>query len=747
MTAAGVPSAIVRRETASYFRTPAGWAVLALFLALQGIVFWMYVQFLARPDAPPGGVMEFVLGRTMLFWIAMALLAAVVPMRLLAEELRSGTIEPLMTAPVSAAEVVIGKWLAALVFFAAAWAPTLLYPVYLRAVGADLDAGAIASGYLGTVLVGAASLAVGLAASAVTRHQLLAAALSFVTFVGAVLLGAIERSVRAPALAAALRRVSLLRMMDDFSHGIVDSRHVVLLVTVTVLALVVAIAVLARGRGPVPADAPAARRWPPRVAVPLVAIIALSVHHLAGQHYTRGDWTRQSLYALSDRTIAIVRALPRPVAVTVFMYSSRGSERARAIDGYVHELVDRMAAYADGRFRAEFVDPDREPQRAEAAVKRYGIGAYEMGQGAIVFASGERSKVVTWEDLIEPDLDADGEAAGAIRAWRGEAAFVSALLTVTSDKTLLVCFSQGHGEPDATSLSDGGYAAFADELRREGDSVRALESIAEAAAVGCGVLVVAEPAQALPAADVAALRRFVDGGGSLLAMLGPMFSADGSAFAHSGLENFAASFGVALDDNVVVDPSRASDVEGPTVWAAGPGSYGAHPITAQFGGRLTYWPRTREVAPLAPPVPGFVVTPLVRTSGDGWGETDLATLRGDVDLAFDAATDRKGPVTVAVAVERAQPPVRMVFLGTGRLVINARMSGVTLRDYDVDFVRSAIAWLSDRGERVGVAPKQVGRTALGVTEAQVAWAFRLFVVALPLALLAAGVFTWARRRT
>jgi hypothetical protein len=675
------------------------------------------------------------------------LLAAVVPMRLLAEELRSGTIEPLMTAPVSVAEVVVGKWLAALVFLTAAWAPTSLYVVYLRAVGAELDAGAIASGYLGTALVGAASLAVGLAASAVTRHQLLAAALSFVAFVGAVLLGAVERSVRAPALAAALRRVSLLRMMDDFSHGIVDSRHVVLLMTVTVLALAVAIAALARTRGPVPADAPPARRWPPRVAVPLVAVIAMSVHLLAGRHMTRGDWTRQSLYALSERTIAIVRALPRPVDVTVFMYSSRGSERTRAIDGYVHELLERIAAHAGGQFRAELVDPDRDPQRAEAAVKRYGIGAYEMGQGAIIFASGERSKVVTWEDLIEPDVNADGEAGPAIRAWRGEAAFASALLTVTSDKTLLVCFSQGHGEPDITSLGDGGYAAFADELRREGDGVRALDSLAEAGAAGCGVLVVAEPAQALPAADLAALRRVVDGGGSLLAMLGPLFSPDGSAFAHSGLESFAASVGVRLEDNVVVDPSRASDVEGPTVWAAGPGSYGAHPITAQFGGRLTYWPRTREVAPVAPPVPGFTVSPLVRTSADGWGETDVATLRGDVDLAFDGPRDRKGPVTVAVAVERAQPPARMVFLGSGRLVINARMSGLTLRDYDIDFVRSAIAWLSDRGERVGVAPKQVGRTALGVTETQVAWAFRLFVLALPLALLAAGVFTWARRRT
>ena len=56
----------------------------------------------------------------------------------------------------------IGKWLAALAFFAAAWAPTLLYVVYLRAVGASLDPGPIAAGYLGTLLLGAAALAVGL---------------------------------------------------------------------------------------------------------------------------------------------------------------------------------------------------------------------------------------------------------------------------------------------------------------------------------------------------------------------------------------------------------------------------------------------------------------------------------------------------------------------------------------------------------------------------------------------------------
>ena len=183
------------------------------------------------------------------------------------------------------------------------------------------------------------------------------------------------------------------------------------------------------------------------------------------------------------------------------------------------------------------------------------------------------------------------------------------------------------------------------------------------------------------------------------------------------------------------------------MWAAGPTSYRPHPLTTRFGGRLTYWPRTREVAPLDRPVPGLTVTTLVQTSPEGWGETDLATIRGEADLAFDGARDRKGPVSVAVAVERGGAhPTRLVFLGTGRLVMNYRLAGLMLRDYDADFVTSVISWLADRDARVGVGPKLVGRTAPGLTAAQVSWAFGLFVIALPLLVLVAGGVTWARRR-
>jgi ABC-2 type transport system permease protein len=740
---------VARREWAAYMRAPAGWAVLALFLLLQGVVFWKLVHFLGRPDAPPGGVMEFFFGGTILYWIALALLATVVPMRLVAEELRAGTIEPLLTAPVTPGDVAVGKWLAAFAFYLAAWAPTLLYLAYLRAVGAHLDPGPIAAGLLGTALLGAAAMAVGLLASALTRNQILAATASFVAFFVALLIPVLETQVRSPALAALLRRLSLFQLMEDFGHGIVDSRHILALVTVAALALGAAAARIARLRGPEPEDAPKARRVPRLLTPVLVAAIALMVNYLGGRHYLRGDWTRGRLYALSDRTAAVLRALPRDVTATVFYYPRRETEQSLAIAAFLRELGARFTRFAPERFHFEIVDPDRDPVRAEATAKRFGVNAADMNEGVVVLTSGARSKVLTRDDLVDPDVDPSGAPGPAIRAWKGEAAFVSGILTVTDDHPVVVCFSKGHGEPDTESFEEGGYSSFAEEIRRDGDEVRPVERLAGGVPSDCRVLVVAEPQVAYSDAELAAIDAFLGRGGRLLAMVGPVFNHDATGFAHVGIEALAARWGVRLGDNVVVDPPHASEVEGPSVWTAGPDNYAPHPITARLAGRVTTWPRTREVTPAgaeAAPAParaGLEVKPLVRSSAEGWGETDLATIRGEVDLTFDPGRDVRGPVNVGVAV--ASPGARLVILGSGRLVMNGRLSGLMLRDYDSDLVLSSLAWLSDREARIGIAPKIPERVAVTLDERQVASAFYLFVVGVPVACLVMAGVVFRRR--
>jgi ABC-2 type transport system permease protein len=762
---------IARRDLAAYLRAPAGLAVAALFLALEGMVFWMFVRFLGRPDAPPGGLMEYFFGGTLLYWVAVALLATVLPMRLLAEEQRSGTLETLLTAPVRVGEVVAGKWLAAWTFFALLWAPTLLYLPFLGAAGAAIDAGAVAAGYLGTMLVGGAVLAIGVCASAATRHQLAAAAGSFVALFLVLLGGALEGQASSPGAAALARRVSLFRMMEDFGHGIVDTRSVLLLATLAALALAGAIRLVGRDRPVTGGDRGGGAVQ--LAAAALVLVIAVLTNVLGGRHFLRGDWTAAGLYELSPKTRAVLAELPRPVAMTVFLYPRSENEEDRLVAGLLRELLLRMQQVAGDRMSVEYVDPDRAPARAEQVQRTHGISPYELSQGVVVVASGARARYVPRDDLADEGTD-DVGGARRMRAFRGEAALLSALLTVNEDRAPTVCFLQGHGEPSIDSFEDGGYASFAEDLRRDAFQVRGVDlprsglraagALAPPGAgpgIGCDALVIAEVQSGYAATELETIGRYLDGGGRLLLAQGPVFDRTGTTFLRVGVEPLAARFGIVLGDAVLVDPVRGSDVEGPSVWIARREGYGHHPVTARLGGRPTTWARARPLeriaAATAPtsPTAAVVVTALVSSGPDAWGETDLATIRGERDLVFDAAVERRGPLAVAMAAE--MPPMpgadgrparapRAVVLGTGRLVTNDRLSGLLVRDFNRDLALSAIAWLTDRPERAGVGPKVPADVRLSLDTGTATRAFVLYVVALPLLALGLGIFAWWRRR-
>jgi ABC-type transport system involved in multi-copper enzyme maturation permease subunit len=230
---------IARRELVAYFLSPIAYLVLTLFLLVQGYSFWLFIELLAGRDAPHGAVMQYFFGGTFLYWLFVMFLVATITMRLVAEERRAGTLEPLLTAPVDEAAVVVGKYLGALAFWAALWAPTLLYVLVLRGYAPDApDAGPIAAGYLGTLLVGASALAVGTLCSTVTRNQIVAAVACFVALVLLLLVGALgDALVRTGPWSAVLAYINLFRHMEDFGRGIVDTRHVVYHVALAALAL------------------------------------------------------------------------------------------------------------------------------------------------------------------------------------------------------------------------------------------------------------------------------------------------------------------------------------------------------------------------------------------------------------------------------------------------------------------------------------------------------------------------------
>ena len=237
---------LFKRELFAFFVTPLAWVLIVVFLLVQGMHFFLLVDHFATPvdvtsDETP---LSAFFGNTVLLYLVLFMLVPPMTMRLFAEERRTGTIESLMTAPISNAAVVLAKYAAVLLVYVLMWAPTVLYVVILgRAAGrpGDLDWRAAAGAYLGVLLVGAAYLALGLCASALTRSQFLAMLWTALVLLVLFILGIGEFVTReGTAMHEVCSHVSVWAHMNDFASGIVDSRRLVFYGTAILLPLFVA---------------------------------------------------------------------------------------------------------------------------------------------------------------------------------------------------------------------------------------------------------------------------------------------------------------------------------------------------------------------------------------------------------------------------------------------------------------------------------------------------------------------------
>jgi len=234
--------AIFRRELAGLFLAPLAWILLFLVLLYQAYFFTLVL------DAKGGevnGSLVFVLGGGLPFWLLLLVLPALLTMRMISEESRSGLLEFLLTSPVSDAAVVLGKALAATCFFALAWASAFLFALVVQLLGASPDWGLVSVAWLGATLASAFYCSLGLVSSALFSTPLLAAFMTMLASIAIYALPILARAWRGTAgelLSRALERVDVLaHFQGSFVSGALDSAHVVFFLAWTAAALFLAV--------------------------------------------------------------------------------------------------------------------------------------------------------------------------------------------------------------------------------------------------------------------------------------------------------------------------------------------------------------------------------------------------------------------------------------------------------------------------------------------------------------------------
>ncbi|HXU44191.1 MAG TPA: GldG family protein [Thermoanaerobaculia bacterium] len=490
----------------------------------------------------------------------------------------------------------------------------------------------------------------------------------------------------------------------------------------------------------------------------LVALLLGIANYFGWKYHGRFDWTTTKLYSLSEQTDKVLAGLDRDVDVAVLL----SPEQQQSLYGPTRELLDRYAA-ASRHLKVRYVDPEKNPVEAQQLARKY-----QLSNASVILSVGADKKIVDAGDLAEFDYSSMGMGAPPkMSAFKGEQMFTNALIQLGQAKKSKILFTSGHGEASLDSAEGRGLSGLRELLAGDGFDVEEWASLGKAAVPDdTDLLVIAGPTANFVQPELDAIGAYLDRGahgaghgGRLLVFLDPVLAHTGSGLVATGLEGLLAKYGIKVDDDIVVDPSNPLPSFGAETLFSN--SYGNHPIVE---------PLARQNLPLLVSLArsvraetgpaGAGVTELARTTGQGWGETNLAAL----DKVGKDDKDVAGPVGLAVAVggpikpppppedsEAPPPPAapddpkkpRLVVFGDSDLATNqywnASVGNSTL-------IGNAVNWLVERKDLIAIAPKKTEQARLTLTAAQLRNVYLLVLGLLPGAAIALAVWVRIRRR-
>ncbi|MCA1808563.1 MAG: ABC transporter permease [Kiritimatiellia bacterium] len=226
---------VFQRQLLALLRAPATYVISVTFLLVTGFSFCRLTSQTMEERLLPG---DLLFG-SVFFWLAAIIAMALITMSAFTEEKKSGTLEMLLTAPVTDTQVVMAKYFAALIVFLLICLPTTLYIPLLELVGGwrlMIEPAVLAGGYTALLLIGAAGLACGVCASALTRNQAAAACICF-TIVSLFFFVDVFRLLLPPEAALFIEVISPAQHIMDFTQGIFDTRPVIFYISSSVFFL------------------------------------------------------------------------------------------------------------------------------------------------------------------------------------------------------------------------------------------------------------------------------------------------------------------------------------------------------------------------------------------------------------------------------------------------------------------------------------------------------------------------------
>lgn len=333
--------ALLKKEINSFFASPIGYLVLAIFLIINGLFLWL---FNGEFNILNYGFADLTSFFALAPWVLLFLIPAVT-MRSFSEERRQGTLELLLTRPISKFQIVIGKYLGALILIILAIIPTLLYAYTVYKLGnpiGNLDIGSTIGSYLGLLFLAGAYTAIGLFASSISKNQIV----SFIIAVFICLLFYIGLDSISDYFSSNL--IETLGMHTHFksiSRGVIDTRDLLYFITITFIFIQLTILGIRSEKNNLKF---------PKIGL-TISVVLIVLNLITQGVYARFDLTKDQRYTLSDATLNIINSANEPIIIDVFLEGNFPAEFRRLQDE-TRQLLNEFST-KNNNIKFAFINP------------------------------------------------------------------------------------------------------------------------------------------------------------------------------------------------------------------------------------------------------------------------------------------------------------------------------------------------------------------------------------------------------
>lgn len=482
-------------------------------------------------------------------------------------------------------------------------------------------------------------------------------------------------------------------------------------------------------------------------------MLAVFVNVLSARHYRRWDATQARIYSLSQPTNFTLDSIERDQRdVELFVFIGAGDP----LLGSIKQLLTTYQARAPKHLHVRYLDPDRNRAefmrlQTELQVNAKAEEGRITSDAQIVARHGDRVWYVKTDDMIVFEEGNDAKVRPRV-----EAAITGAIRAVLSTDRPRVCFTAGHKEASVADPEEKGISTLRNTLSKDNFDVVSVDlSVASSSLAGCVMVAIVSPTEPFHAPEITKVEDAVKGGAALLLVIPPEIDLETKNLRPTGLADVAALGGVSIDDAVAVeqDPTLREPGQLGLIFRA---RVHAHSTTdelrrfAEANGGEAVVPLQYTRPLLRINVPGVPAQELLVTSDQSFALHDIAGFIASKEEPKKSASDRAGPLDLAVAVTRDKSigGSRVVVVGTSTPFVNAAYLDpspqmVLTRTLGLLWV----SWLTARPPILDLPPKGSVQIAMHLTEDDVSSIRNYVLVYMPLAVALIGGAVWARRRS